>query len=132
MAGYRDRWEYTMTTVACLIEGAGLRRALSPSIGHTRWLVCVDLTSGRELWIDNRHRGAVATAGAVIRFGADRLVCTWIEAGPLRLLRAAGVDVRLAPSTIPALAALTCADRLPLACEVDTTPVRLDRHRPGP
>ncbi len=119
-----------MTTLACLIEGAGLRRPLSPTFGRARWLVCVDEDSGRELWADNRHRGAVATAGAIIRFHADRLVCTWIEAGPLRLLRASGVDVRLAPPTLPALAALACFDRLPLACEPE---VKLGwAYRPGP
>lgn len=106
-----------MPTVACLIEGPGLRRPLSPFFGRSRWLVCIDTESGREVWLDNRHRGAVATAGAAIRFGAERLVCTWINADSLRLLQIAGIDVRLAPPTMPASAALACADRLPQACE---------------
>lgn len=106
-----------MATVAVLLEGAGVRRQLSPLFAHARWLVCIDRDSGRELWMDNRHRGAVATAGAMIRLGVDRLVCIWVHAESLRLLRTAGVDVRLAPVTMPAAAALACADSLPVACE---------------
>lgn len=119
-----------MTTLACLIEGTGLRRSLSMSFGHARWLVCVDVDSGRELWADNRHRGTIATAGAIIRFQAARLVCTWIEAAPLRLLRASGIDVRLAPTTLPAIAALACFDRLPPACDIEAKPGWV--YRPGP
>jgi predicted Fe-Mo cluster-binding NifX family protein len=106
-----------MTTLAFLIEGAGLSRALSPVFAHARWLVRLDTESGREVWMDNRHRDAAATAGAVIRLDAERLVCTWIEPGPLRLLRARGIDVRLAPPTLSALAALDSAEQLPAAWE---------------
>ena len=106
-----------MTTVACLIEGAALLRPVSPFFARVRWLLFVDSDSGRELWLDNRHRGAAATAGAAIRFGAERLVCTWIQPDSLYLLLAGGIDVRLAPATMPARAALACADRLPLAWE---------------
>lgn len=108
-----------MATVAVLLEGAGFGRPLSPLFGRARWLVCIDQDSGREVWMDNRHRGAVATAGVLLRCGVERLACTWVQADSLRLLRTAGVDVRLAPVTMPASAALACIDSLPVACEHD-------------
>jgi predicted Fe-Mo cluster-binding NifX family protein len=101
--------------IAVLVMGSDGATTLCPFFGKCDGILLVDFDDGSRAFVPNERRTAEALCDAILKSGADQLVCGFISEPEKRKLRVAGIDVRLGSCTCSVDELAACFYDLPKA-----------------
>ena len=101
--------------VALTVVGRNLQSPLSPLFAKARWIARIEPDSDSLIYLANEERTKEGICDLLLERQIARLICGFIDPPSHRRLVAAGIDVRLGPCSVPALALIRRFDKLPPA-----------------
>ncbi len=104
-----------MPKVALVVHHARPDAPLSPFFGKAQGLVFIDPAFPERTYLPNVGWSADWVCATLLASGVRRLICSYVDDRSMRRLGRAGIDVRLAPCSQPAVSMVVQFQRLPTA-----------------
>lgn len=101
-----------MPKVAFVVHPARLDAPLSPFFGKAQGLVILDPALPERTYLPNEGWNADWVCVTLLANGVRQLICSYIDGRSMRRLDWAGIDVRLAPCSRPAVSLVDQFQRL--------------------
>ncbi len=112
-----------MPRIALTVHHARPDAHLSPFFGKAQGLVVLDPALSERIYLPNAGWSADWVCATLLASGVRRLICSYVDGRSMRRLGRAGIDVRIAPCSQPAVSFVDQFQCLPTAA---------DERPPGP
>lgn len=106
-----------MPRVALTVHNASMDAPLSPFFGKAQGLVILAPAFPERTYLPNAGWNADWVCATILASGVRQLICSYIDGRSMRRLSRAGIDVRLAPCSRPAMSLVDQFQRLPTAAD---------------
>ena len=106
-----------MPRIALTVHHARPDAHLSPFFGKAQGLVILDPALSDRIYLPNAGWSADWVCATLLSSGVGRLICSYVDGRSMRRLGRAGIDVRLAPCSQPAVSLVDQFQRLPTAAD---------------